>query len=72
MNEFFFYIHELAGTAKNIFPKEKILPNCNAERTARQRVAATFFHPPAQIGGIMSRASGFLGYRGILARARAL
>ncbi|OGP56204.1 MAG: hypothetical protein A2V67_04640 [Deltaproteobacteria bacterium RBG_13_61_14] len=35
VNEFFgddhlpIYLHELAGTAKKIFPKEKILPDCN-------------------------------------------
>jgi hypothetical protein len=31
LNEFVFYIHELAGTSKKIFLKKKMLPDCNAD-----------------------------------------
>jgi len=31
LNEFVFYIHELAGASKKIFLKKKLLPDCNAD-----------------------------------------
>jgi len=32
LNEIVFYIHELAGTSKNIFQKKKMLPDYNIDK----------------------------------------
>jgi len=43
LNEFVFYIRELAGTSKKIFLKKKMLPDCNTEST-EQEEALGFGH----------------------------
>jgi hypothetical protein len=47
VNEIFFWFKALAVAAKNIFPKEKLLPDCNTESTEEEETLGfkTFLRP---------------------------